>query len=442
MQRFTPKSRTLAYVVAAATSVSAALMVSGAALAAPAAAPTLWVSPATTVAGNGTSCSAPGFNSIQTALNSAPSGSKINVCAGTYTEQLQITSSVTITGMGKAVVKLPASPVNATTACDTAPGTGSFQPDQDGVSICGAITVSITDLRINAAWSASTCYDSLYGILIAGGANVTMTSSKVTAAGARPLNGCQGGVGIQDGMGWTTPNEVGHLVLTNSTVGGYQKNGITVDGKGSTAQITGSSVKGIGPTTMIAQNGIQVSNGAKITMSHSTVSGNECNVSVCGQDGLTQTQSTGMLFYGAAAGSTVTDSTISNNDIGIYYLANPSGSAPAHSQLLITGDKVTSNRYEGIVFDQGRATVTDSTISAGRVGIEVLQYNGQTFGSNATASHDTIKQMSWATVQVLSDRAAKGDKKGTFTISNSVLTGAPVRDNAKNLPVIRNHDTA
>lgn len=445
MKRITHLPRHLAYVVAAATSVSAAVCTalagSPAAFAAPAAAPTLWVSPATTVPGNGTSCTAPGFNSIQTALDSAPGGAKLNVCAGTYTEQLQVTNSVTITGMGKVVVKLPASPANATTACDTAPGTGSFQPDQDGVSICGAITVSITDLRINAAWATNVCDDSLYGVLIGGGANVTMTNSAITAAGARPLNGCQGGIGIQDGMGWTTPNEVGHLVLTHSKVGGYQKNGITVDGKGSTAQIASTTVQGIGPTTMIAQNGIEVNVGAKVSISHSTVSGNECNVSVCGQNGLTQTQSTGLLFFGAARGSTVADSTISGNDIGVYYLANPAAGAPTHSQLLITGDKVTGNRYEGIVFDQGRATVTNSTISSGRVGIEVLQYNGQTFGSNSTASHDTIKLMSWATVQVLSDRAASGDKKGTFTISNSVLAGAPVRDNARNLPVIRIHDT-
>jgi hypothetical protein len=434
------KTRALTYCVAAATAGVAAMLVIPAS-ASTAAGSTLWVSSATTVAGNGTSCAAPGFNTIQAALDAAPSGSHVNVCAGTYAEQLQITSSVTVVGIGAVSVKLPVTPVDATTACDTAPGTGSFQADQDGVSICGDITVSLSNLKVSAAWAAGTCDDSLYGILIAGGATVNMTDSAVTAAGARPLNGCQGGIGIQVGMGWTTPVEVGHLVLSHSSVAGYQKNGITVDGQGSTAQIGSTTVKGIGATQQIAQNGIQVSNLAKATITDVTVTGNECNVSVCGQNGLTQTQSTGLLFYGAARGSSVSNSTITDNDIGVYYLANPDGRAPTLPQVLISSDKITRNRYEGVVLDQGRANVTGCTITSGRIGIEVLQYNGQTFGSNSVASHNTIKLMSWASVDVLSDRAATGDKKGTFKISNSSISAAPVRDNAKNLPVTRSHDT-
>jgi len=424
---------------AAAVALGAALLVSGPAVAI-AAGTTLWVSPAPTVAGDGTSCADPGFNAIQAAITAAPSGATIKVCQGTYQEQLQITSSVTIKGSGKVVIKLPASPADATTACDTAPGTGGYQPDQDGISICGPISVTLTGITISAAWPTSTCDDSLYGILIAGGATVTMRHSNVAAAGARPLNGCQGGIGIEDGMAWTTPNEAGHLVLSHLTVSGYQKNGITVDGKGSTAQISNVTVRGIGATTQIAQNGIQVSNGAKATVTHSSVRGNECNVAVCGPHGLTQTQSTGLLFYGAARGSSVTDSMISGNDIGVYYAASSSGRAPTLPQVLISGDDLVRNRYEGVVLDQGKANVTHCTIASGDVGIEVLQYNGQTFGSTSIASFDTIKLMSSATVDVLSDRAATGDMPGKFTISRSDINRAPVRDHSVNLPIVRIHD--
>ena len=429
-------------VLAAAAAVPAAAIVAWPA-AALAAGPTLWVSSAATVAGNGTSCTAPGFNKIQPAIDAAPSGATIEVCAGTYNGELQITQSVTLsgTGTGKAIVKLPASPANSTTACDTATGTGSYQPDQDGIAICGAISVTMTGITVDAAWPVNTCYDSMYGVLIGGGATVSFTDSAVTAAGAKPLNGCQGGIGIQDGMGWTTPNEVGHLVLSHSSVSGYQKNGITVDGRGSTAQISNGVVKGIGATTAIAQNGIQVSNGAKVSISDTKVSGNECNVSVCGPNGLTQTQSTGLLFYGATWGNKVTGSTLSGNDIGVYYAANPAGKAPKTAQLQLSGDTITGNRYEGVVLDQGRANVTGCTITSGDVGIEVLQYNGQTFGSTSIASHDTIKLMSNSTVSVLSDRAATGDLPGSFTISYSSISAAPVKDDAKNLPVIRSHDT-
>jgi pectin methylesterase-like acyl-CoA thioesterase len=111
----------------------------------------IWVSGAPTVAGGGTSCTQPGYNTIQAAISAAPSGATIRVCAGTYAEQLQITSPVAIEGVGTVVIELPATPANSSTACDTAPGTGPFQPDQDGVAICGAGTVRLIHLTIDAA---------------------------------------------------------------------------------------------------------------------------------------------------------------------------------------------------------------------------------------------------------------------------------------------------
>src|ERR1700689_3242803 len=237
---------------------------------------TLWVSTATTVSGNGTSCADPGFNTIQSAITAAPAGATIDVCAGNYTEQLQITQAVTIVGLGNVQVTLPAAPVDSTTACDTAKGTGAFQPDQDGIAICGNADVTLNNIVVDAAWPSSTCDDSLYGILVGGGATLTFTDSAVTAAGAYPLNGCQGGVGLQVGMSWTKPVEVGHLSMSDSWVSGYQKNGVTVDGLHSSASITYTTVTGAGPTQQIAQNGIQVSNGANAYIATSTITGNEC----------------------------------------------------------------------------------------------------------------------------------------------------------------------
>ena len=71
----------------------------------------------------------------------------------------------------------------------------------------------------------------------------------------------------------------------------------------------------------------------------------------------------------------------------------------------------------------------------------MLQYKGQTFGSHSAASHDTIKLVSVASVQVLSDLAARGDHPGKFTLSFTEIAGGAIRDNSKNLPVIREHDT-
>ncbi len=405
---------------------------------------TLWVNSGATVTGNGISCGAPGFNAIQDAVNAAPAGSTIQVCAGTYAEQLQITRSVTIVGRGNVFVTLPQTIVNSTTPCDTAPGTGSFQPDQDGIAICGNATVALNNIVVNAAWPTSTCNDSLYGILVGGGATLAFTNSAVTAAGAFPLNGCQGGVGIQVGMAWTTPVEVGHLTLADSSVSGYQKNGITIDGWQSTASIDHATVAGAGPTPSIAQNGIQVSNSGKASITDSRIIGNECsdNAAPCGSNGLTQTQSAGVLFFGAAVGSTLTGSSISNNDMGVYYSANPSGRVITKPAVTISGDTFSDDRYEGVVLDQGAANVTHTTIEHGNVGVEVLQYagsNSQTFGAKSVASFIAFSKIHVATVDVLSDKAA-GDKAGTFTISSSNIHASKVKDNSTNLPVIEKSD--
>jgi hypothetical protein len=406
----------------------------------------LWVSSATTGSGNGTSCTQPGFNTIQDAINAAPVNGVINVCAGTYTEQLQISQSVTIDGLGNVEVQLPSSPVDSSTPCDTAKGTSAFQADQDGIAICGGSsqTVTLNNISVDAAWATNVCDDSLYGILVGGGATLNFDNSSVVAAGAYPLNGCQGGIGIQAGMSWTKPIEVGHLNLADSWISGYQKNGVVVDGFRSTASISESAVIGAGSTMTIAQNGVQVSDSAQLSMTHTTISGNECsdNAAPCGANGLDDTQSAGLLFFGAARNDFVTDCTFTYNDMGLYYLANPNGGAIKRPQVTFTGDQFVDNRYEGAVLDEGSANLTKSSFSRGNVGIEVLQYggsNGQKFGSFSQASHDTFANVK-DSVDVLSDKAT-GDKAGTFTITFSNIYAAKVLDNSKNLKIIHNHDT-
>jgi hypothetical protein len=288
-----------------------------AAVPAAASAGSLWVAHAPTVKGSGKSCTNPGYNTIQAAIEEDTSGAKIEVCAGTYVEQLQITKALSIVAAGSVTVQLPATPADSTTECDKASLKGleehdyGDQPNQDLVSICGAGTISITGLTFAGNWPAGTCDDSLYGILVGGGADLKLADSTIAGAGADPINGCQGGVGIQIGMAWTNPVEVGTATLTNDTISGYQKNGITVDGAGSKATITSTTVTGAGETTVTAQNGIQVSNGAQAKISESTIEGNEYNPSY---------EATGVLFYGAAAGSSVTKSIIDDNDYGVYYV--------------------------------------------------------------------------------------------------------------------------
>jgi hypothetical protein len=402
----------------------------------------LWVGKAAASPG-GNSCSRPGYNSIQAAVNAAGSGSTITVCAGTYTEQVEITKSLNVLGSGSPTIALPAAPVDSATACDAAVTAGGAQAPQDGVDICGAINVTLQGVTVSAAWPAGTCYDSLYGVLVGGGATLNFFNSAVTAAGAVPLNGCQGGVGIEGGDSEATPLQVAHVNVVNSSVSGYQKNGITVDGKGSTASVSSSTVTGIGPTAEIAQNGIQVSDQASGQVIGSTVTGDECNYPVvCGPNALTQYDSTGVLFYLASAGSSVIGSTISGTDDGIYYTPAPSSGnqlfASLSPGLLVSGDTLNNDRYQGVQLEEGSASVSSSLISGGNVGIQLVQRAGQSTGMQVTATANTIKGESVAAAQVLSDQEPT-DLPGSFTLTlnDFVSDAAGVLDNSKNLRVIQ-----
>lgn len=402
-----------------------------------------WVNNAVpTVAGDGSNCSNPGFATVQSAVNAAEvqANATIEICPGTYVEQVQITGHTNLTiesayAHSGVVIQLPTTPVNSTTSCDTANGTQAYQPDQDGFAVCGtsATNVSVSGITFNEAWPANTCDDSLYGILVGGHSTLKLTNSTVVAGGAVPINGCQGGIGIQVGMAWTTPNEAGHATLSNDVISGYQKNGVTVDGKGSTASFWKDTVEGAGATTQTAQNGIQVSNGAYAVITRTTIEGNECNNATCGANALSDYQATGVLFYGAKKGSTVTQSTIIDNDIGVYY-ASEQPTLPSTTEVWVTADQLQNNRYEGVVLDQGRAVVDQSKILGGNVGVMVLQYDGQAYGSNDRVTATTIKHNVVAAIDVLSDQAPTGDLPGSITFTNCPISG-PVLSNTSSITV-------
>jgi hypothetical protein len=369
------------------------------------------------------SCAHPGYSSVQEAV--AASVTTVKVCPGTYTEQVQITKGVKILAETGAVLKLPASPANSTTTCDTAIQP-PYQPNQDEISICTPQTVTITGLQVEALWPAGTCYDSMYGIFVAGGATLKATNDKVVGAGASPINGCQGGVAYEIGTARTEPGEVGHASFKGGSVSGYQKNGITVEGAGSSIAVKGTTVTGAGATPEIAQNGIQVSYGAGGSIKSATVTGNECDNATCGADSQANYQSTGVLFYGAANGSSVTKSTIDGNDIGVYSESSSETepTEPTSSQVLVSGNTLENDRYESVLVSTGWTTVDKNTIHGGNVGIQLLQYAGQPYGPKGTGTKDTISGMSKWAVQGYSDNQPS-DAFGQFTVSNSKVSGNP-----------------
>jgi hypothetical protein len=393
--------------------------------------------------GTGKSCASPGFNSIQTALNAAGSGAAVSVCGGTYTEQLEITQPVKLTlasGTGTARVVMPSSPTDSLTSCDTAAGLEPGQKDE--ISICTGGAVSIAGLTIEALAPIATCAGGLYGINVAGGAELKATGDTIVGASTtlNEYKGCQHGVAVE--VGSHKAALVGHATLKNDTISGYEKNGPTVAGAGSTMKVLDSTITGEGPSPYIAQNGVEVAYGGAGVVKGTTVTANECELAgACSSSDL-ENQADGVLFYAAAPRSGVSGSTISDNDMGVYY-ASGSATVSSSPEVKISSDRLSDNRYEGVLLEEGKAALTDDTITGGgELGIAINQAQSQASGSFSSANKSTIEGMSVAAVGVVTDGLA-GDPAGTFTIKNSSISknAAQVSNPSSNFTVVRKNDT-
>ena len=399
-----------------------ASLICAAALPAGASATTLWVSNKTPSAPF-TNCEHPGYSHIQEAVRGP--GTAIHVCAGTYEEQVQIERSVAITGYGAPTLKLPATTADATSACDKAnEELVPKKPDQDAISICGG-KVAIKNLNVDAIWPGEpvgpsiSCAYNLTGILVAGGANLTLSGATVTGAAPQHVNGCQYGVGVLVGVPESGSIGEASATLSDDTIAGYDKNGIAVAGAGVQAKISKVTVTGAGPTEALAQNGIGIQEGARATVADATISGNVCTeAGACGPDELDQAAGAGLYFFDAAAGSSVKTSTIAENGVGVEAFDAPS------TDPVISGDKIEDSDVSAVEVGEGAASVDNDTLASSEVGIEVLQYAGQRAAAGGTASHDTITGMSKWAVLGRSDKG-EGDLFTEFAITASKISGNP-----------------
>jgi hypothetical protein len=203
------------------------------------------------------------FTSIQAAVIAAPPGAVISVCPGTYPEQVRINKPLTIRGIrvgneNLAVIMPPIAAANTTSFGGT--------PIAAIVLVEKTTSVTLDNLTVDGASNTiGGCAPSLVGIYYRN------ASGKIVNAAVRNIRlfpdallGCQSGLGIYAQSG----NEPGvrraaKLEVLNSSVHDYQKNGITADATGTELTAIGNAVTGFGPTPAIAQNGFQVSRGAK-----------------------------------------------------------------------------------------------------------------------------------------------------------------------------------
>jgi parallel beta-helix repeat protein len=342
--------------------------------------PAWYVAPTPTGTGViGGSCSRPGFNTIGDAIAHASAGDTINVCTGTYIEQIIIDKSLTLQAAAKSTPTIQA------------PTTMTPDPTfliANIVTITGATTIaSFSGFTVTgpSTYPGACVQNQLLvsGIFVSNGATATITHNIIAHIREEPLATCQTGravlIGVIDGR-WG-PGTTGHAMISDNKVFDYQKSGIDIESTGSTATITHNTVTGVGPTALIAQNGIEVIYGAVATVDSNRVSGNECNNPTCGPDFLTQDSAAGILLYQSGAGTKVTQNTVSANDKGIWV-------QQADSATTVKENTATNNRYAGIaLFDGSYGASFNMVAGPGNVGIAAV---AATVNTSATLSKNII----------------------------------------------------
>jgi len=329
------------------------------------------------------------FTSIQAAVNSASPGDTIKVYAGEYREQVTIPNNLN----GLRLIAVGGKDGHDDDDHDDHDGHGS----RDNVIIdpaafttanraivedAGAENVEIRGFLITGRNApAGAGQGAFYGVLVDNGGSATVRDNHITFIRDQALSGNQQGVGIMFGLKDNANNVLssGSGTARNNLVDNYQKGGIVVAGAGSSAAISGNTVKGVGLTPVIAQNGIQVSNGASADVTNNTVSGNQFqNPPNTPPDGGFESEG---ILIDTAGQVRVRDNFAFANDEGIAVYFTDG--------VLVENNTANGNTLNGILFansNNGTVRKNDTEFNQND-GIGISASNGNLIEGN-TAAHN------------------------------------------------------
>jgi hypothetical protein len=329
------------------------------------------------------------FATIQAAVDAVPAGSTIDVCPGTYPEQVTINGkSLTIIGVlsgtNDAAILVPPSGGLLVNASDP---TG--KPVAAQVFVENATGVTISHLTVDGTGNALTgCGTNLIGIYYQNSSGKIMDDVARNQILDPSDQGCDVGLGIDVESDSGAPA----VTVSGSSVHNYQKNGITAGGPGTgggpVITITGNTVVGIGATPAIAQNGIQIGYGAT-----GKVTGNYVIDDI--YTGSTFAAS-GILIY-ASAGITASNNSVASTQFGIATTSDRSF-GPADNTIISSNHIAGTQSFDAIDLCSNGNTADSNTISGNNAqsGIHVddeCPGPGSTpSGTNNTVKNNTINE--------------------------------------------------
>ncbi|HEV8711583.1 MAG TPA: NosD domain-containing protein [Candidatus Binatia bacterium] len=310
----------------------------------------------------GTSCNDPGYQTVQDAVDAAALGDNINVCPGTYEEQ------VTIGPVGKDNIRLRS--VRQWEAVIKAP---TVMVPVDGkftiLRIAGAQNVTILAFTI-AGPGPGTCGSLHYGVRVDDGGSADILGNHITQIRdqyiAGQLSGCQNGMGVVIGGHFNdVAFSTGSARIEGNLVDNYQKNGVVVGGPGSSAVVAANRVLGFGPSATIGQNGIEVLQDATAEVKHNFTSGHQYTPQTV--------TPVGVLLISAGTVD-IHHNTVAQNDVDMYAFAS---SAPGS----LTHNRARASTFDGIVVDLTNDATVGENLSEQNGGAGIGLYEGAEFNT-------------------------------------------------------------
>ena len=255
----------------------------------------------------GVRCPDARFTRIQDAIDAAKNNNVIQVCPGTYPEQLTIAKKVKVIGFGRPVIRPTAMVANSNSIRTGAP-----------IAAAAVVTATATldglefDLTDNGVPGCDEGDPMLAGVYFRG-ASGTLKNSRVHGVMLPPAGRtCESGVAVLAQGGGVKSSRVD---VSRNVIYDYQRAGIVVNERGVRSTVRSNTVTGAGVTSDVVQNGIQVGFDAVAVITNNTVQNNT------GPSGSECTFDAGNLVY-LASGGVISGNTFTGNASGVIVSGN------------------------------------------------------------------------------------------------------------------------
>ena len=369
------------------------------------------------------------FSTIQLAIDTVGPNAIVDVCPGTYAEQVQIPFTTlqlvgVLSGSGATPVIVPPS------GGLVANGKDIFgNPVAAQIIAFGSGRVTVSHLTVdgtgnNLAGCGGPTLEGIYFENVSG----TITDNVVRnqyQTDFTDYGGCQNGLAINV----ESTGSSNSVTISNNSVRAYQKNGITATGAatgpgalGPRVTIENNYIVGLAATGMnwqtpgAAENGVQVGFGARGSVTNNVVNDNIWALDTSSQPG---NAASGILIY-ASTGISVTMNEVGSAQFGIVTNTDPTY-GPGDNTTIKNNKVAGTQIFDGIDLCSSSNTVETNTVyGSTQSGIHIDDSCGS--GNNNTVTGNTVNE-ACAGILLGSGSGNTVAPNTLYNIENATLSG-------------------